>query len=47
MNLSASTALKKFGVENLITIFRLLITEKKLLLVDTDYDKIYMVKKNN
>mgnify|MGYP002624062989 CR=1 FL=1 len=43
MNLSASTALKKFGVENLITIFRLLITEKKLLLVDTDYDMLSKV----
>ena len=43
MNLSASTALKKFGIENLITIFRLLITEKKLLLVDTDYDTLSTV----
>ena len=40
MNLSACTILLLFNVENLILIFRLLISEKKILLIDKDYEKL-------
>ena len=43
MNLSASKLLKYFTVDNLIIIFRLLITEKKILLIDNDYEKLSAV----
>ena len=43
MNLSASKLLKYFTIENLIIIFKLLITEKKILLIDNDYEKLSAV----
>ena len=43
MNLSASKLLKYFTVDNLIIIFKLLITEKKILLIDNDYEKLSAV----
>ena len=38
MNLSATSLLKYFSIDNLVIIFRLLITEKKILLFHTDYE---------
>ena len=43
MNLSASWLLKYFSIDNLIIIFRLLITEKKILLIDNDYERLSTV----
>ena len=43
MNLSASKLLKYFTIDNLIIIFKLLITEKKILLIDNDYEKLSTV----
>ena len=43
MNLSASWLLKYFSTDNLIIIFRLLITEKKILLIDNDYERLSTV----
>ena len=43
MNLSASKLLKYFTIDNLIIIFKLLITEKKILLIDNDYEKLSAV----
>ena len=40
MNLSASKLLKYFTIDNLIIIFKLLISEKKILLIDNDYEKL-------
>ena len=40
MNVSATELLKNFSIDNLLTIFRLLITEKKILLIDEDYEKL-------
>jgi hypothetical protein len=39
-NLTSSLLLKYFSIDNLIFIFRLLITEKKILLIDNDYEKL-------
>ena len=43
MNLSAAKLLKFFTIDNLIIIFKLLITEKKILLIDNDYEKLSAV----
>ena len=43
MNLSASWLLKYFSIDNLVIIFRLLITEKKILLIDNDYERLSTV----
>ena len=43
MNLSAAKLLKYFTIDNLIIIFKLLITEKKILLIDNDYEKLSAV----
>ena len=43
MNLSASWLLKYFSTDNLVIIFRLLITEKKILLIDNDYERLSTV----
>ena len=43
MNLSASSLLKHFSIENLIIIFKLLISEKKILLIDNDYERLSTV----
>jgi hypothetical protein len=43
MNLSSSWALKFFNIDNLVLIFRLLITEKKILLIDNDYERLSTV----
>ena len=43
MNLSACKLLKYFTIDNLIIIFKLLITEKKILLIDNDYEKLSAV----
>ena len=43
MNLSACKLLVLFNVDNLILIFRLLISEKKILLIDKDYEKLSTV----
>ena len=43
MNLSACKLLVLFTVENLIIIFRLLISEKKILLIHNDYEKLSTV----
>ena len=40
MNGSATALLKYFTIDNLILIFRLLITEKKILIIDEDYEKL-------
>ena len=40
MNLSASWLLKYFTIDNLIILFRLLISEKKILLIDNDYERL-------
>jgi hypothetical protein len=43
MNLSASSLLRHFSIENLIVIFKLLISEKKILLIDNDYERLSTV----
>ena len=43
MNLSSSRLLKYFNIDNLVILFRLLITEKKLLLIDNDYERLSAV----
>ena len=43
MSASASELLKNFTIDNLLTIFRLLITEKKILLIDEDYERLSKV----
>ena len=43
MNLSACKLLCLFTIDNLIIIFRLLLSEKKILLIDTDYEKLSAV----
>ena len=43
MNLSATKLLRYFTIENLIIIFKLLISEKKILLIDNDYEKLSIV----
>ena len=43
MNLSGCKLLALFSIENLIIIFRLLISEKKILLIDTDYERLSTV----
>ena len=43
MSASATELLKNFSIENLLTIFRLLITEKKILLIDEDYERLSKV----
>ena len=40
MNLSASSLLKYFSLDNLVIIFRLLISEKKILLIDNDFERL-------
>jgi hypothetical protein len=40
MNLSSSRLLKYFNIDNIILIFKLLITEKKILLIDNDYERL-------
>ena len=40
MNLSSSWLLKYFSIDNIILIFKLLITEKKILLIDNDYERL-------
>jgi hypothetical protein len=43
MNLSSSWLLKYFNIENLVILFRLLISEKKILLIDNDYERLSAV----
>ena len=43
MNLNATHLLKNFTIDNLIIIFKLLIFEKKILLIDNDYEKLSAV----
>jgi len=43
MSGSATALLKYFTIDNLILIFRLLITEKKILIIDEDYEKLSKV----
>ena len=43
MNCSATGILQYFNIDNLILIFRLLITEKKILIIDEDYEKLSKV----
>ena len=43
MNCSVTTLLSIFSVDNLILIFRLLITEKKILIIDEDYERLSRV----
>ena len=43
MNLSASSLLRIFSIDNLIIIFKLLISEKKILLIDNDYERLSTV----
>ena len=43
MSASATELLKNFTIDNLLTIFRLLITEKKILLIDEDYERLSKV----
>jgi hypothetical protein len=43
MNGSATTLLRYFTIDNLILIFKLLITEKKILIIDEDYEKLSKV----
>ena len=43
MNGSATELLKYFTIDNLVLIFRLLITEKKILIIDDDYEKLSKV----
>ena len=40
MNRSATQVIKNFSIDNIIMIFRLLITEKKILIIDEDYEKL-------
>ena len=40
MNGSTTTLLKYFSIDNLILIFKLLITEKKILIIDKDYETL-------
>jgi len=43
MNFSVSSLLYYFSIDNLILIFRLLISEKKILLIDDDYQRLSTV----
>ena len=43
MSASATELLKNFSIDNLLIIFRLLITEKKILLIDEDYERLSKV----
>ena len=43
MSASATELLKNFSIDNLLIIFRLLITEKKILLIDEDYARLSKV----
>ena len=43
MNLNGSSLLKYFSIDNLILIFKLLINERKLLLIDNDFEKLATV----
>ena len=43
MSASATELLKNFSIDNLLLIFRLLITEKKILLIDEDYERLSKV----
>ena len=43
MSASATELLKNFSIDNLIVLFRLLITEKKILLIDEDYERLSKV----
>ena len=43
MNRSAAHLLRFFTIDNLILIFRLLITEKKILIIDEDYENLSKV----
>ena len=43
MNLSATHLLRNFTIDNIIIIFKLLIFEKKILLIDNDYEKLSAV----
>ena len=43
MNLSATSLLKYFSNDNLVIIFRLLISEKKILLIDNNYERLSTV----
>ena len=43
MSASATELLKNFSIDNLVVIFRLLITEKKILLIDEDYERLSKV----
>ena len=43
MSASATELLKNFTIDNIIVIFRLLITEKKILLIDEDYERLSKV----
>ena len=43
MSSSATELLKNFSIDNLLIIFRLLITEKKILLIDEDYERLSKV----
>ena len=42
-NLTSSLLLKYFSLDNIIILFRLLIMEKKILLIDNDYEKLSTV----
>ena len=43
MSASATELLKNFTIDNIMVIFRLLITEKKILLIDEDYERLSKV----
>ena len=43
INRSATQLLKYFTIDNVILIFKLLITEKKILIIDEDYEKLSKV----
>ena len=43
MSASATELLKNFSIDNILLIFRLLITEKKILLIDEDYERLSKV----
>ena len=46
MNSTLSNLLKEFSIDNIITIFRLLIFEKKILFIDGDYTRLTNVTDN-
>jgi hypothetical protein len=43
MNCSVTSLLQIFSIDNLILIFRLIITEKKILIIDEDYERLSTV----